>query len=197
MINDNNWYGSDCRWYLDYDYILSKGEDILDKMCSIIGLEKEVVKEYELNTMGAQYIMKNVNHHFWEKVEKDSEILFKEITEMSKKKKEQNPTYHELQIWCADMWALLWNAWSNGIRTRVVGNLGFSWATSTKEDWDRYNIFHNAGVINDTSGLFYKANYMNTLPYTDELKINEGTASLEYWKIIKEVGEKSCLIQNN
>jgi hypothetical protein len=38
---------------------------------------------------------------------------------------------------------------------------------------------------------------MNTLPYGNELKINEKTASLEYWKIIKRIGEKSCLIQNN
>jgi hypothetical protein len=197
MINDNIWYGSDCRWYLDYNYILSKGEDVLDKMCYIIELEKDIVKENQLNTIGAQYIMKNVNYHFWEMVETHCEALYIEITNLNTEKKKENPTYHELQIWCADMWALLWNAWNRGIETKVLGNLQFSWATSTKEDWDRFNIFHNAGVTSNGKGLFYKADYMNSLPYTDELKINDGTASLEYWKIIKEVGENSCLIQNN
>ena len=41
--------------------------------------------------------------------------------------------------------------------------------------------------------LFNLTGFINPI----KLKINEGTASLEYWKIIKEVGEKSCLIQNN
>ena len=32
FLQDNKWYGSDCRWYIGHYYIISKGEDILDKM---------------------------------------------------------------------------------------------------------------------------------------------------------------------
>ena len=98
FLDDDKWYGSDCRWYIGHDYIISKGEDILDKMCEIAEISKELVKENELNSIGAQYIMKGVNARFWAEVEKNSEKMYKEITEMNNRKKSENPSYHEVQI---------------------------------------------------------------------------------------------------
>ena len=193
-LSDDRWYGSDCRWYISHDYILGKGEDILDRMCEIVSIPKHIVKSNELNSIGAQYIMKGINWMFWEEVEKDCETLFKEITELNNIKKRENPSYHELQIWCADMWAVLWGAWKLGKETVCDPHLEFSWGTSTEGDWERLNIFHNAGVVSGNDGLFYKANYINRTPYNDELEIREGTASKKYWDIIKEVGKKSVLI---
>ena len=40
---------------------------------------------------------------------------------------------------------------------------------SNEEDYKRMNIFHNAGAINSTSGLFYKADYMNKLLGLDQV----------------------------
>ena len=194
FMNDDKWYGSDVRWYISHNYILSKGEEILNKMCEIVDIEKEIVEKNELNCIGAQYIIKNVDWTFWDTVEKESEILFKEITEMSRKKKAENPQYHELQIWCSDMWAVLWNAWKLGNETVCHDDLQFSWGTSNENDYLKYNIFHNAGVTTDKNGLFYKANYMEKPPYKDELEIKEKTASWYYWKHIKSVGEKSALL---
>jgi len=193
-LNDDRCYGSDTRWYISHDYILGKGEDVLDKMCEIVGIDKGIVKDNELNAIGAQYLMKGINWRFWEEVEKDSERLFKEITELNNIKKRENPSYHELQIWCADMWAVLWGLWKLGKETICEPDLEFSWGTSTEGDWDRLKIFHNAGVVSGNDGLFYKANYINRYPYGDELEIREGTASKKYWDIIKEVGKKSVLI---
>jgi hypothetical protein len=56
------------------------------------------------------------------------------------------------------------------------------------------NIMHNAGVTDSKSGLFYKAEYMNKLPYTEPLKINENTASWHYWNWIQETKRKSVLL---
>ena len=193
-LNDDKCYGSDTRWYISHDYILGKGEDVLDKMCEIVSIPKHIVKSNELNAIGAQYIMKGINWRFWEEVEKDSETLFKEITELNNIKKRENPSYHELQIWCADMWAVLWGLWKLGKETICDPDLEFSWGTSTEGDWDRLKIFHNAGVVSGNDGLFYKANYINRYPYGDELEIRGGTASKKYWDIIKEVGKKSVLI---
>ena len=194
FLQDNKWYGSDCRWYIGHDYIISKGEDILDKMCEIVDINKQLVKDNELNSIGAQYLMKGINAQFWANVEKDCERLFKEITDINNEKKAANPTYHELQIWCSDMFAVLWNGWKLGYESICHPDLEFSWATSTEADWDRLNIFHNAGCTDAESGLFYKALYMNELPYNKDLKINEGTASKKYYEIIQKLEKKSVLL---
>ena len=192
-LQDDKWYGSDCRWYIGHDYILSKGEDILDKMCEIVDIDKQLVKDNELNAIGAQYLMKGINAQFWANVEKDCERLFKEITDINNEKKIANPTYHELQIWCSDMFAVLWNGWKLGYKSVCHPDLEFAWATSTEADWDRLNIFHNAGVTDTASGLFYKAIYMNDLPYNKNLQIKENTASKKYYEFIQKVEKKSVL----
>jgi hypothetical protein len=194
FLQDNKWYGSDCRWYIGHDYIISKGEDILDKMCEIVDIDKQLVKDNELNAIGAQYLMKGINAQFWANVEKDCERLFKEITDINNEKKAANPSYHELQIWCSDMWAVLWNGWKLGYESICHPDLEFAWATSTEADWDRLNIFHNAGVTDAAGGLFYKAIYMNELPYNKNLEINEGTASKKYYEIIQKLEKKSVLL---
>ena len=203
-LQDNKWYGSDCRWYIGHDYIISKGEDILNKMCEIIDIDKQLVKDNELNAIGAQYLMKGINAQFWANVEKDCERLFKEITDLNNEKieldrhtmseGESRKPYHPLQIWCSDMWAVLWNGWKLGYESICHPDLEFAWATSTEADWDRLNIFHNAGVTDAASGLFYKALYMNELPYNKDLKINEGTASKKYYEIIQKLEKKSVLL---
>jgi hypothetical protein len=53
---------------------------------------------------------------------------------------------------------------------------------------------HNAGVVNGTSGLFYKAEFMNQLPYGKDLKISEGTASWNYYQWIKKTELKSKIL---
>ena len=194
FMNDNKWYGSDVRWYMSHDYILSKGEDILNKMCEIVNIDKQIVKDNELNCIGAQYLMKDLDWTFWDRVEADCEILFKDITAMNDVKVQEDPKYHTLQIWCADMWAVLWNAWKMGIETVCHDDLQFAWATSGEQDWNKFNIFHNAGVTTDKDGLFYKALYMNKLPYNENLEIKENTASWHYYQHVQNVGKKSVLL---
>jgi hypothetical protein len=54
---------------------------------------------------------------------------------------------------------------------------------------------HNAGVTDSNSGLFYKAEYMNQLPYLTAKEPNQNTASWHYWNWMQDVGRKSCLLQ--
>jgi len=194
MINDEKWYGSDTRWYIGHNYILSKGEDVLNKMCEISGIGKELVKSNELNSIGAQYIMKGLSHYYWDRVERECEIMFKDINNLNNLKKQEDPSHHELQIWCADMWAVLWQGWKMGYETVCHPNLDFSWATSNEEDYKRMNIFHNAGITGNDSGQFYKAGYMNTLPYNENLQIKPNTASWYYWNEIQKTAKKSVLL---
>lgn len=204
MLIDDVWYGSDTRWYIGHDYILSKGEDILDEMCKIVGIDKSIIKNNELNCIGAQYLLKNIDFNYWNRVEKDSEKLFKQITELNEQKViedrrtmppgEERTPYHPLQIWCADMWAVLWNGWKMGCKTECHPNFNFSWATSSIDEYYEMNIMHNAGVVDSNGGLFYKANYMNILPYNEILNINKDRASYVYWQNVCETAKKSVLL---
>lgn len=192
LINDNIWYLSNTNSYINYEYIVSKGKDIYDRMCNIIGIDPLIPKLMNSNSGGAQYIMKNIDHTFWEKVETDSEELFKQITEINKIEKIKDPNYHELQIWCADMWAVLWNAWLKGNETKVVSELDFCWATDNINRWDEVSIFHNAGVTPERKDLFFKGNYIYNLPYNVVLdNYNNNYCSYNYVRSILDIN--SCL----
>jgi hypothetical protein len=206
MLKDDNWYGSDVRWYISYNYIISKGEDVLDQMCSIMDIDKQLVKDNELNCIGAQYLMKDLSYEYWDWVEEKCDKMFKKITDLNNDKvaidraHTQSPDspprvpYHPLQIWCSDMWAVLWKGWLMGKNTITHPNFNFSWATSSEADYHKMNIMHNAGVTTSKGGLFYKAEYMNKLPYNLNLSIKEGTASKKYYEEIQRTEKISCLI---
>lgn len=195
-LDDEYWYLSDTRHYIGYDYILSKGQDVLEKMISIVGISQVLVKYNQENSGGAQYIMKGVDSDFFYKMEKDCERLYKEITALNNEKKQQDPTHHELQIWCADMWAILWGAWIKGYETKIIPEMDFCWATDFAEKWQQKYIFHNAGVTSQISEThFYKADFRNKYPYLhDGSGYDQTKASYKYFEIIKSIGEKSVLL---
>lgn len=207
MRNDDIWYGSDTVSYIGYDYIKTKGDDVLKLMTNIVGINVKVVKENNLNSIGAQYLLKEINHYFWERVENECETLFHDITNLNDVKisserknglDNQNlKEYKPLQIWCADMWALLWNGWKMGKKTVCHSNFDFSWGNSDKTEFFEKNIFHNAGITDDVSGYFFKSNYTEKLPYNENLKLNEDSASLQYYELIQRVGKKSVLLDEN
>lgn len=194
MINDQVWYGSDTRWYISHSYIKSKGEDVLTAMCQIVDIDPALVEANELNAIGAQYLMKNITSDYWAQVERDCEQLFRDITQLNGQKKSADPSYHELQIWCADMWSVLWNAWKREWRTECHRNFNFSWATSHIQEYKDCNIFHNAGITTNQNRQFYKADYMNTLPYGLNLDVAENTATRMYYDQIQRVSAHSVLI---
>ena len=194
MLSDDVWYGSDTRWYISHSYIKSKGEDVLNAMCDIIKIDPKTVEDNELNCIGAQYLMKNVHIEFWEAVERDCEALFGNITQLNARKKAADPTHHELQIWCADMWAVLWNAWKRDFVTNSHKNFNFSWATSGIQEYNDCNIFHNAGITGTENRQFYKANYMQSLPYNLNLDIVENTATRQYYDQVQRTGQTSVLL---
>ena len=174
----------------------------MDLMCEVMELPEEVIELNNSGTIGAQYLMKNVTSDYWARVEKDSEDLFVRVNNLNAQLKAKNPTYHELQIWCADMFAVLWNAWRLGFKTISDPAFDFSWASAKEgkeekikaldrvSEFERCNIFHNAGVTDGNQGLFFKADYIDKTPYDTDLKLKEG-ASKEYYKLVKKVGKIS------
>jgi hypothetical protein len=88
FIENNYNYVSDTRFYLNYDYVISKGDIVLQKMCDVVGISPALVKANNDNAGGAQYIFKNLAHTFWDKVERDCSKLFTDITVLNNKIKE-------------------------------------------------------------------------------------------------------------
>jgi len=186
FIKDNIWYLSDTNSYINSDYIKSKGFGVYEKMCDIIGINKDLPDFNKENSGGAQYIIKNVDWKFWQKVENDSERLFTEITHLNNEIKKENSEYHELQIWCADMWSVLWNAWLYGHKTKIIPEMDFCWPTDGIYNWDKTNIYHNAGVTSDRKDMFNKTDYQKILPYNIDLtKLDKYYCNYKYAEKVK------------
>ena len=184
-------YVSDTVSYLGANYVRSKGEHYLDLMTNIVGVNKQYVIEQEKNSGGAQYILKNIPTSFWNKVYQDCETLYRMVNEQIKK----DPPHHALQIWCADMWAVLWNLWVRDKKVEVSDKMSFSWATSPMREWDSHPIYHNAGVTGH-GNQFYKGAYINKLPYTevDLQKLSKEFCSYKYAEQIFNTAKTSILI---
>ncbi len=196
LLHDNNWYVSDTRSYIGHQYIVSKGEEVLDKMCEIVGIDKSLVEQKENQSGGAQYLLKGVDYEFFHKMEIDCERLYREINILSNGIKSKNPSYHELQIWCADMWAILWGAWIRGYDTVIIPEMEFCWATDSIQRWEEKYIFHNAGVVDAMKEkYFYKGQFRDSYPYSIESEsYDRKMASYNYDNEIKKTSIKSCLL---
>ena len=166
-LTNDVWYLSNTSSYIGSRYIKQKGEELFKEMCEIVDIDPSIVEINDANAGGAQYLIKNTNWEFWEKVEQDSEKLYQHMSQTSNK---YNPD-HPIQAWTADMWAVLWNAWRDGHQTKTVKTFDFLWATDAKTKYKQnklMSMYHNAGVT-DGGKLFYKGRYVNRAPFADDL----------------------------
>lgn len=198
LKSNKTWYVSDTANYLESNYIKANiGEGNFIKMCSIVGVEPSVVIQQDANCGGAQYIMNNVNAAFWQKVERDCEAIyvFLQIVNLQNKIEEalknDNPTVHGIQNWCADMWAVLWNALYFKHKVETHPNLDFSWPKDKIENWDSTYIFHNAGIDQkETEEYFYKGNYIYHTPFFENFSyVKKEFCSIVYADVVKKMGK--------
>ena len=195
FLSDDIWYLSDTVAYIGTSYIKSKKFGVYEGMCEIVGLPTSVPEDNQANSGGAQYILKNTNVKYWEKVEKDSNTLYRFFQEHLNQHK-QTDTYYPIQMWTAEMWATLWNAWYFNHTTQVVPDMDFTWPTNPVDTWEAKAIYHNAGVVNTTSGMFYKGMYQNRLPYDIKLEdFDRQKCSYKYVMEILETATNSVLLR--
>ena len=170
----DTWYLSDTVSYIGYKYIIGKGADQFQDMLDVLRLERNVVKNNQANSGGAQYIVKKTTAAFWLKVYEDCPSLYKVMNDWEAKYLEQKPfgyiggNYHPIQKWCAEMWSTLWNAWQFGHQTVVDKELDFVFATDNRNRAESVKIIHNAGVTERAANrLFYKGAYINKDPFLE------------------------------
>lgn len=186
LLEDNINYLSDTNSYINASYFDSKindvlpdkkeeykNKDILEEMCSYIGISREMAEKYNNHSGGAQYLLKNVNAAFWKKVMEDCIFIRKYLQWINKLFFEnENKGF---QSWAADMWAVLWNIWNLNQETKIVPELNFAWSSNSKEILETHTILHNAGISGDyfdngkeTFPVFYKGKYISgNDPFSD------------------------------
>ena len=184
-LNDDTWYFSDTISYIGADYIKSKGDEVLDIMCQTVNIDRSIVESNQNNSGGAQKLIKNVTREYWARVYKTSLDLYDVLKKVSHIKK--NGDQYGIQIWTASMWAELWTAWKMGYHIEVPKDFDFCWATCNVAKWDELSFFHNAGVPNASSGMFFKADYIDKFPYGTDIKVDDNRCSYKYYEIVKSI----------
>ena len=179
-------YLSDTISYIGYNYIMTKGEDVLDLMCQTANIDKEIVKKNEDFSGGCQYLLKDIDYKFWQIVEEDCRNLYINICKLNQEKIKKNKDHKPLQIWCADMWAVLWGLWKINKKTYVIDELDFTWANHNIENFYKFAIYHNAGVVKVDNKQFHKGLYRVKKPPKD-LDINPDLACYEYYRYVKQI----------
>lgn len=173
LLEDDINYVSDANSYLNHSYFESKYKDVLpdkleqakerdflNEVCTIVGIDKQVVIDNNLNTGGVQYILKNVDAAFWKKVEEDVLKIRVHLQQVNREFfKDENTG---IQSWCADLWAVQFNLWFFNKESKVARELDFAWSTDPISKIDTYPILHNAGIVSETGNgypAFYKGKY--------------------------------------
>lgn len=205
MLDDSSDYASDTISYIGYDYINGRQkkyrekypiipeDDLAIQMCAVAGVSLDLIKQNDKNSGGAQYLIKHVDAAYWQEVETVCQNLYS----CMKKYETQYQIDNGIQIWTADMWAVLWLLWKRGHATIVHKELEFSWGVSSISDYFKKPIFHLAGVTTKNCiGKFYKANYNNKNVFIEYKKNNKifdnidpKGATYEYVKVIREYVE--------
>ena len=192
---------SDTICYIGAEYIESKGHGLFEEMCEIAGLKPNFVRLRESESGGAQYFLKpGLDAQFWAETYELGEELFSKITDRVNEIQQENPDWHSLQIWCADMWAILWMLWKRGYSTPCAKDLDFTWATFA---WGHdHSIYHNAGIVKeeiDSDGHahpFYKAWYIDRAPILAPIP-DKKWVSHWYYKLIRRAWEETAQIDES
>jgi hypothetical protein len=198
LLQDDVWYFSDTRSYLDSKYIKLHGEIVFTEMCNIVGIDEKLVIQNDDHCGGAQYLLKKTDHHFWNKIERDAEDLYNHLRNNKSRYKElylqehagYKSEYRPISNWCADMWALFWNAILHHT-VRISPMLDFCWPHEPLKLWDEMNIFHNAGVLStESERLFYKSFFTKREPYEEDFSyVPKDVLSSKYTQLITDLAE--------
>ena len=193
QVSPTMWYGSDVSSYLDANYIDSKGDDLLDRMCASIDIDPKVVRDLNEKSIGAQLLFNSSSGSLWMESYKKSYILYNYLTEIEPEYTQRyvdegRPQEYPVQKWTAQMWTDLWVPASHGIQMIPSKELDFAWATDTYKQVQAKNIYHDAGVGPDDNTRFYKGNYNYKLPFHENFNfVNQESGSWFYVQQIEKV----------
>lgn len=195
-LNDGRCYVAAKPVETGIDYISSKyckrfhEGKVFEDMCQVIGISPELVVANDDNAGGAQYIISGVNYHYWELVEVHCENLHKYLYETTRE--DANNSIYHIQIWTADMWAVLWTLWAIGKETRQAPEINFNFPYEPRKT----PVMHNAGITGDnwktSEGVpryFYKSAYNGEVfPFGQDFSfVSPEISQYDYIKLINRI----------
>lgn len=188
FTENNTVYCSNTKGYLGYQYLKTKGDEIITDMCDYMGITLNDVIEQNNNSGGAQLYYKGVDGLL---------EYFKEIDDKAPKLYDlmvKHPTYNDfkptIQAWTSEMWAVLWLLWKRDIKTEIHAELDFRWATDDISLWETNKILHIAGVTVGMKDVFFKGGFINKSPFkVDFSYVRENSITNIY---IKEMNQLIC-----
>ncbi len=184
------WCMSDTRSYVGAKYVKSKGEDIYQGMCNIMGLCPNEPVKRDAGAGGAQVIMKDVTRQYWLDAERDIQALY-DFFKADLKVRPKTEKYNPIQKWTAGMWATLWGAWRAGHATAIASELDFCWPHERVNRWDEVGIFHNSGVkASGKDRFFYKGAYQQKPPWGISNGFDSKRASYRYVEEVLATGRE-------
>jgi hypothetical protein len=183
FVDDDTCYLSDTNSYINAKYFDSKEKDVLPEKLeeyktrdilaevgSVVGISRQEAEANSEHSGGAQYLLKNIDASFWNKVINDCVVIRSYLQNINKQFFASEDK--GFQSWCADMWAVLWNLWVKEKEVKVIPEMGFSWAPDPIEKLETHPILHNAGIVSpfmDGYNCFYKGKYHQGIdPSKDE-----------------------------
>lgn len=175
-MEDGRWHVSHAD-YISWNYIAEKQSPTLMKhFLNSVGIDEETVKQKGQNVGGVQYYIYGTTPEFWNKVEQDCERMwggyhdkFGIISSEFHKAFGRQMTQDDFQAWCTDMWCIYWNALLFGVDVYVDPEMKFVWPNDRESELDRYKIYHDSGVDENSTKLFAKRNYRTKTPWGDDL----------------------------
>lgn len=207
LAQDSVIYLSDARGYVGYDYFKSKEKEvskrnsefdidaILQKLFDRLGHDLPAFKSHSLDSGGAQHLLKNIDSFFWANLERDCSVTY-EYFNYNSPNSINNKFFESenkgFQSWTSDMWAMVWNLLKRNKILKIVGEMDFAWPGYKIEP--KWNILHNAGVIDDKQCMFYKGKYQSELPYGQDFSgIDPTIMSSIYVQAIQKTALTTCL----
>lgn len=128
-------------------------DELIHKMCAIVGIDIEVVRRNEACSGGAQYLLQGVGRDYWQKVYQDSIAIRQLFDEYLGGLGLAKPPGDYVQIWTAGMWAYLWNLWRSEHRTVVHPEMNFLFGNAASDEPGA--ILHMAGLHDDLKHSHY------------------------------------------
>lgn len=182
--------------------------DILGDLCRIVGVDKQVVIDNELNTGGCQYLLKGIDEQFWADLEQHCIELRMYTQDINR---EYFPSEEKgFQSWAiGDMCGLLWNLWKRGKQVQCPAYMDFNWSSDSIIEGNQKLFLHNAGITGVwhmvdgkkrkmfcKSDILFRTSRISFFDINrDSWQLDKGYYSYKYLQAVLEVQDPICKTQ--
>lgn len=141
------------KWVRPEKYEGIQKRDVLNECAKICGITRQIVEENNNTSGAAQYLLKNIDYHYWNDVFNACIELRSHLAGINQEYMRGDlPIDREnngWQSWCADIWAVTWNLLKRGYTIKTPKEFDFAWATDEISKLKLVAFYHNAGVTSD------------------------------------------------